>query len=572
MHTMSIRIFLVCIATACILFETRLSHGSEVAMDYLPFGVYTAAEGFDENALLFGYPLSDIYEDVLTELKRNYINTVVIENANRFLEKGLMDVVLDLSAESAIKVWASFEIPEHLSEAELQHLFTQKLLPFFHKSSLVAWSFRDEPRREEAEYLRKAVTVFRSMNGKQLVGFVYGGKGRAVEDLEGVSDFVAVDDYPIFAKRRNSASVSSTTARITQATGRPVWMVLQACSFRDFLVAPTPAELRQMTHMALANGAKGLFYFLYNYRPYWIRNEYEQSLVDVWLNAGPLWKEVGTMGKRLSAIGPLLLGASPVHPAARSIIVRDSSKIEWSVLRDPKSDIDFVIVYNRDTASPVKTEVTIQEGVLGKRQIFDLYEVIDTKKTKPLSFQFPVQLLPGDGKIMILCTDAQFRDITRKLMGTRFMIERSILKQEMRHMSLWGIDITEIQKMDKNAERTSKKNIFAAEELVESARIKLREAFNRDPSLKGIQDKLDRIRIMLADIDILLNNAVNTGNRHFVDAYRERVLVHGKRFFALKYVFQKGQCKIIDQVASCLSNLEELHGEMARAAQELSKG
>lgn len=487
---------------------------------------------------------------------------IAIENTNRFVEKDIMNRILDMSAEYAIKVWTSYEIPERLPQTVLQRILQDKLLPYSDSKALAVWSFRDEPKTEETDYLINAVALFRNMNNKQLVGFVHGGKGRAIIELEGVADFVAVDDYPIFNKNREPESISRTTVHALQKTKKPVWIVLQACSFRDFLVQPTPAELRLMTHKALANGAKGLFYFLFNYKPYWIKQDFEYSLADVWLNTGPLWREVGIMGKRLTAIGPLLLASSPVSSTKQGITVQGSDRLQWNVIRDSQSDIDYFIIYNNDTTSSVQAEISVAETVSGKRRFYDLYELIDTNGVRSLPYPFSVQLMPGDGKIMALCTHARFQAITRNLGRTRFDSELAILKREMRQMILWNVDVTAIQKTVKTAERTSESDIFAAVGMLESAQHTLREAFNQDLFLKDAHEKLEQARALFAKIDALLNNAVKSGRREYVENYRGRVLSLGKTFFALKYGFQKGQRKIGDQVEACLKSIKELYAEM----------
>jgi hypothetical protein len=215
----------------------------------------------------------------------------------------------------------------------------------------------------------------------------------------------------------------------------------------------------------------------------------------------------------------------------------------------------------------MQAEISVPETVRGKRRLFDLYGLVDTNSARSLPDRFFVQFMPGDGKIIVLCTNAQFEIITRKLGRTRFASEHTLIDREMRQMALWGVNITAIQKTVKTAERTSENDIFAAVGILESARHTLREVFNQDRLLRDTREELEQARALLAKIDKLLNNAVNGGNTRYIENYRGRVLSLGRNFLTLENGFRKGQRKIVDQVAQLRKDIGELYGEMIHTYQ-----
>jgi len=98
--------------------------------------------------------------------------------------------------------------------------------------------------------------------------------------------------------------------------GNPMWVVLQTfeCPPPSWRY-PTAEEIRCMTYLSLAAGAKGVFFFIYQYMP-----DYLHGLIDpLTREPRPLYADVAKLAGELRKLAPLLLNARPGRPATHVI-------------------------------------------------------------------------------------------------------------------------------------------------------------------------------------------------------------------------------------------------------------
>ena len=96
----------------------------------------------------------------------------------------------------------------------------------------------------------------------------------------------------------------------------PMWVVLQTfeCPPPSWRY-PTAEEIRCMTYLSLAAGAKGVFFFIYQYMP-----DYLHGLIDPLTGEPqPLYADVAKLAGELGKLAPLLLNARPGRPATHVI-------------------------------------------------------------------------------------------------------------------------------------------------------------------------------------------------------------------------------------------------------------
>ena len=100
------------------------------------------------------------------------------------------------------------------------------------------------------------------------------------------------------------------------AKGNPMWAVLQAFGISHATGSwryPTPEELRAVTYLSLAEGATGVFYFIYSHMP-----GYLDGLVAADGTPQPLFRPTAKLAGELQKLSPLLLSLKPDRTPAKA--------------------------------------------------------------------------------------------------------------------------------------------------------------------------------------------------------------------------------------------------------------
>lgn len=92
----------------------------------------------------------------------------------------------------------------------------------------------------------------------------------------------------------------------------PKWAVLQAFAKPGVWRYPTPEELRCTVYSALAAGAKGIFFFIYQTMPN--HPEKLEGLIDPDGRPRPIYREVERLARELHKLAPTLLRLTPIGP------------------------------------------------------------------------------------------------------------------------------------------------------------------------------------------------------------------------------------------------------------------
>ncbi|MGH7813798.1 MAG: hypothetical protein ACREQI_07310 [Candidatus Binataceae bacterium] len=115
-------------------------------------------------------------------------------------------------------------------------------------------------------------------------------------------DVVGTDPYPIvWASNNDLAEVGDWTRQVSQAVhgARPVWTVIQFLKMTSQAAWPTEQQLHDMTWMAIAEGAAGVFYWSHGARGLaWVKDPIKKAA---------LWREVIDVTKEVKEMEPVLL-------------------------------------------------------------------------------------------------------------------------------------------------------------------------------------------------------------------------------------------------------------------------
>ncbi len=179
--------------------------------------------------------------------------------------------------------------------------------------------------------------------------------------------------YPVWLPVGNYiAEVGDWTRMAVQAVhaSRPVWTVIQFFQADSISSWPTEQQLHDMSWMAIAEGANGVFYWSHGIRALgWVRNPAEKAA---------LWGSLVRVTREIKDLEPVLL-----RPDTQVLTAQPSQDI---VTREKTGEdgVRYVIAYNHGSdAAPARfvlrspaQSVTIRRGMV-KIEIKDGYTFED---------------------------------------------------------------------------------------------------------------------------------------------------------------------------------------------------
>ncbi len=391
-----------------------------------PVGMYLAAErladSWDSPApTRIGRPLIETYRRKLEDLARHHVNVVAIENTSAIPVPVFREMLRE-GERAGILTWASENgLP---ADDRLEAWVRERQGVLRNERGLLAWAPFDEPLTEQMERWLRLKRLFETADPRHpVIPVTHGGP----KGFETCSVAQAGDYYPIRVDRADPGSVSWFVSRyIATGRGKPFWFVQQAFEGEGRRM-PTVAE-SSLTHLALAEGAKGIFYFIYDH------------LTDPIQTPTPLWEALRTSNLRLAAVGPELLDTAPDRTAGG---IRVEGPARASVLRSPRGHA-LVIVCNPDIARAAEVAVRVDSGL-----VYDLYALADSRRDPPGASELRLALDPGAGAILFWGDPASYLRASARVL--RRLSERDRLLASLR---LLGAALDDVQRRLAELRRT----------------------------------------------------------------------------------------------------------------------
>jgi hypothetical protein len=163
----------------------------------------------------------------------------------------------------------------------------------------------------------------------------------------------------------------------------PLWFILQTHSFGDggrfSLRMPTPEEVRLQQWLAVGEGAKGLFWFVYSSQQGWLGLADNPALFD----------EVTALSIRMRRLRDALLHT---YKHADRFVVEGSRRTYISTLANAEGGL-YAIAANRDCQQP-------QELIIRAPDLSGHLRDVETGYIYALNT--PILFPPGDGKVLEL--------------------------------------------------------------------------------------------------------------------------------------------------------------------------
>lgn len=389
-----------------------------LAGQFFPMGVwYEGGVGEFRNNLIPGDPAlaAKDYQRDFADMAAHGINAAVVPNSQPDHHKALLDaaaanhvkLIVELDREGGeLGQMVRGSLP--LSDDTIRRTLDTKLKPILRHPALLGVQLIDEPAMGTYERYSKISTELEAYAPRLMPFSCLIGNG-PVDSFCKITKppVVAFDCYPITVNNKvgsadpllsydavaNAACVSAAKYNV------PVWAVLQVHSITGALRFPSPAEVRCMTNLALANGCKGIWWFLYQ-TEYWNkeRNEFMGGLVDSSFKGSDRLDEVGRLTSDIRGLTPTLVGLTiaPEVPVKADTVAH--------VLKDAEGHV-YVFAVNTDTLSSRKITIRLDRASVDSRE--PAVTKLPTKAAIDTSL-FGDQIIwsdtlaPGDGALYLI--------------------------------------------------------------------------------------------------------------------------------------------------------------------------
>jgi len=197
------------------------------------------------------------------------------------------------------------------------------------------------------------------------------------------------DIYPIGAGARAQSLggfVAALDAFTDAAERNILWPVLQAFAKPSAWRYPTPEELRAMTYLSLAAGARGVFYFLYQTMPN--HPEKLEGLIDPQGAPTPMYDAASTLAKDIRQLSPLLMSLKPA--ASRSAPQGD---LRVGNFIDAAGRPVLIVASTRPDA-PVTARFKVDSDSAWRDEVTG-------ESLTPRDSVLEVSLVPGGGRVLV---------------------------------------------------------------------------------------------------------------------------------------------------------------------------
>lgn len=522
--------------------------------EVFPFGVIsTVNAGNIINGKLFGQETSERVESDLLDIKRRHFNVYVNfcddENVADRLE--LMDRFGLYLIETAYSNHPLAELPD-------DHPAIRTIDAAGQHPRLLAWYGRDEPADVEA-YLR---TKLRSnaVDPRHLYISAFASP-HVVQALGPHLEAALLDPYVLSGEADGSEALLSIMDYVRQSkaavAGQRIWLVPQAFSLRKgqtvALREPQPEEMRLSVYSAIAAGAQGFLFFIYNDTASYLDGtlrpeEFDQTLVDPWGNPAPMHEELGRIARRLIPVMPALLGAAPISDGDSGLRV-DGDRVVQGAFANGRGA--FVVLANPSLSRPATVELA--PSAAGAR----VYNLLERDVAEAQRSQLTLE--PGAGAILFVGSEVE-HDRLRVEIATRVLAaENDLLRVELDVLRRAGFEVERLEGLLASCDSSEEQSALR-DEIASTAKVQ--------PSYVEAQRTLEGLQAGFGEIhDVLMEHIVAidaTTDPRWLAAFEE-LKATSRDYFAARRQWERG----VDPAAGGLQALSERQRTLKRDIQAL---
>ncbi len=332
------------------------------------------------------------YDRSFADIAAHGFNTVVVPNCPEELWETLLQSAKDNGIKVVLEIVPIRELIMNTASTDAQ--FSAEAKRVYQKigkySSLLRYQTRDEPWTELVPNWVKAQRALHAVDPTRPAFSCFCNPGPLESLLQITTLGEAVFDiYPLGpnAPSQTLGNFVATLDSYTQvASGVTRWPVLQSFYKAGSWRYPTPEELRAMTYLSLASGAKGMFYFIYQSLPQHPENL--GGLVDANGDPLPLYATATALAKELKSVSGLMLS---LKPATCTPKVTGDAKVSAFT---GKSDRQVLIVASTRPDAAMT-------AVLGLDCDGDWTDAISGETFTTIGKSLTIPLAPGAGRVLV---------------------------------------------------------------------------------------------------------------------------------------------------------------------------
>jgi hypothetical protein len=362
------------------------------AVSYFPLGV------FEDSGMVGGH--QETFQKMLNDLKSRGLDSVMFTNNYADRDAPMLTIsdnmdmhVFFLPAGDFNESWWKSEIPATIARARQA---AEPVVNQLHMHpSFKGYIVKDEPGRRDMKKVALMTQALQELDTNRPATPILIGTDRVGPIFEAARpEVMLIDVYPagyhnpigdftLTGFGYNHLDFVSYIREVTQKKPptTPLWIILQTHKFGDggrfSLREPVPAEVRAQNWLAIGEGAKGIFWFIYSSQQGW------NGLVDNPI----LYQEVTSLTLRVAPLRDTLLQLQKGDNVF-TITGRGNPYVSTLISHDKTKT--YVVAVNMDCENPQELKIT-SDTLNGKLR--DLETTRTYEQGERISFR------PGDGHI-----------------------------------------------------------------------------------------------------------------------------------------------------------------------------
>jgi len=389
-NAMLILAFLILVSAAC---GESPPGVKQQAKPWFPVGVW-----FEGNPDWGGYPsdragAKSYYDRCFADLAAHGFNAATVPNCPELLWPTLLHSAQGHGVRIVLEIGELARLvsrPEPVSESEADAAAKSVFARIGRYESLARYQIRDEPPPEMMPNWLLVRRVLANVDPKRPAFSCFNHPASLARAGEQANLSEAVFDiYPhgVNTPPQSLGGFIPALDRFKSAArDLPLWPVLQSFAKPDAWRYPSAQELRAVTYLSLAAGAKGIFYFLYQTMPN--HPERLQGLVDADGNPTPIYGPATLLARELGKLAPLLLSLKPAQPPDE---VEGEARVGSFVEAEGRS---VLIVASVRPDRAVTAVVSVGRAGVWR-------DALSGENFEPATGRLNIPLAPGGGRVLV---------------------------------------------------------------------------------------------------------------------------------------------------------------------------
>jgi len=506
-----------------VLGQTKTSFKNSPLEKFFPYGVIlNYSGGMAPTAKMMGQPMEAMFVRSLQDIRMHNMNLI----CPFCCTATDLPIQLEVSKKMGLKVFPTSYLKPWTAE-KLKAMEKYKNDP-----AIVAWYWTDEPGPELINDFQKDATAWGKIGTKQPMAMALCSRP-SVATYAPYLDITCIDPYPVLWGTHRPISDIDSWMKFTReyAKGR-VWAIPQAFGNKTFKAGgsamPSAAEIRALSWSAVAGGAAGLVYFIYDSHPYLdpaYINEVEKGrelifgLKDGIRKATNAWDELGRLGETLPSIGQILLDVD-IEPL-KNINWQHSDTdggVKGYLRADKAKNRNYLVFFSENTYSANDVLATFPK--YGKNIVLLNLETLCEVPLEGKA-QYKFKLEAGDGVCFFLGEKDKAKQVIAELEKIRLDDWRAMTNVKLEKYRPWLKNIEEYQDQAKDIHTSKKmKDLYCQIDI----------ELDHNPRYKSTKELIDNSRELISDIlDKTFNSRFRLKNDNDASKYPADAIIASAR-------------------------------------------